>query len=157
MTPRAALALVAIVLCAGCGPSRAVKASMQEGQRAMAARAFRPALAHFRAAVAGAPDYAPAQFARGHAAETLGEFDEALEAYRAAAGLSAGHRITLATIAERMGQDALALQTLETAEGPWLRHSRGMGCRGCSASSCNCPGRSCTARRDCRCCRTPAR
>jgi tetratricopeptide (TPR) repeat protein len=123
MTPRAALALAAIVLCAGCGPSRAVKASMQEGQRAMAARAFRPALAHFRAAVAGAPDYAPAQLARGHAAETLGEFDEALEAYRAAAGLSAAHRIALGTIAERMGQDALALQTLETAEGPWLRHA----------------------------------
>src|SRR5207244_3564689 len=40
MTPRAALALAAIVLCAGCGPSRAVKASMQEGQRAMAARAW---------------------------------------------------------------------------------------------------------------------
>src|SRR5256885_9552439 len=98
MTPRAALALAAIVLCAGCGPSRATRTSMQEGQRAMAARAFRPALAHFRTAAAAAPDYAPAQLARGQAAETLGEFDEALEAYRAAAGLAAANRVALGTI-----------------------------------------------------------
>jgi tetratricopeptide (TPR) repeat protein len=135
MTPRALLALAVVVLCAGCGPSGTARASMQEGQRAMAARAFRPALVHFRAAVADAPDYAPAQLGRGEAAETLGEFDEALEAYRAAAALAASHRIALGAMAERMGQDALALQALEGADGSWFRHALYGGLTGAAVAT----------------------
>jgi len=89
----------------------------------MAAFAFRPALTHFRTAVADAPDYAAAQLARGQAAEALGEFDEALEAYRTAAGLAAAHRVALATIASAW----------DSTRSPWTRsrapRRRGAGTR----------------------------
>jgi tetratricopeptide (TPR) repeat protein len=123
MTARALLALLSLALVAGCGPSGAAGISLEAGQRATAAHALRPALAHFRAAAAAAPDYAPAHLARGQAAETLGEFDEALAAYRTAAVLSPGNRVALGTIADRMGQTALALETLDGAEAPWRRHA----------------------------------
>jgi len=123
MTPRAFLALVAVVLCAGCGPSRAARTSLQEGERAMAAFAFRPALTHFRTAVADALDYAAAQLARGQAAEALGEFDEALEAYRTAAGLAAA-------IASRWRRSPSAW---DSTRSPWTRsrapRRRGAGTR----------------------------
>src|SRR5919108_48266 len=118
MPRRALVLLAAVVVLSGCGPSRAARTSLEAGQRAMAARAFRPALTHFRAAVTDAPDYAAAHIARGEAAETLGEFDEALAAYQAAAALAPAHRVPLGSLAERMGQEALALQTLEGADGP---------------------------------------
>jgi tetratricopeptide (TPR) repeat protein len=123
MTRSALAALVSLALAAGCGPSRTARISLEEGRRAMAAQALRPALAHFRAAVSDAPDYAPAHLARGHAAEALGEFDEALDAYRAASTLAPRHRLAFGAMAERMGQDALALQALDGADGPWRQHA----------------------------------
>ena len=130
MTRRAFLALLSLALLAGCGPSRGARASLEVGRQAMAAGQPRTALENFRVAVFHAPDYAPAHFARGKAAEALGEFDEALAAYRVAAELAPAHRVELGALAERMGQDALALQALDGADGPWRRHALAGGLTG---------------------------
>ena len=140
MTGHLLLTLLAFALAAGCGPSAAAKSALEAGQRAVEAKAFRPALAHFRAAAAAAPDYAAAHLARGRAAETLGEFDEALAAYRAAAALAPAHRVALGTVADRMGQPALALETLDGADGPWRRHALAGGLAGSAVMAACLPG-----------------
>jgi tetratricopeptide (TPR) repeat protein len=119
------IALLALVgVLAGCGAAPEGRASLAAGRQAMAAKSFREALGHFRAAVAQVPDSATAQQARGEAAEALGEFDEALEAYHAAARLapSSDNRGRLGALAARAGQLDLAAASLEDAEGPWRRH-----------------------------------
>jgi len=119
------IALLVLVLLAGCGVSRETRASLDAGHHAMAAKAFREALNHFRMAVAYAPDHAAAHVARGDAAEALGEFDEALDAYRTAARLapSAHHRLRLGSTAARAGQLDVAAEALQGADGPWRQHA----------------------------------
>ena len=58
-----------LALLAGCGASREARASLKAGQRAMAQRAFREALEHFRTSTAQAPGSAAAHLGRGEAAE----------------------------------------------------------------------------------------
>jgi tetratricopeptide (TPR) repeat protein len=122
---RRLIALLVLVLLAGCAASRGARASLEAGRRAMAARAFRDALTHFRVAVSQAPEHAPAHLARGEAAEALGEFDEALEAFRAATQLDPrpAHRLRLGSLAARAGQLDLAIQALDGAEGSWRQHA----------------------------------
>jgi len=112
-------------LLAGCGASREARASLKAGQRAMAQRAFREALEHFRTSTAQAPGSAAAHLGRGEAAEVLGEFEEALGAYQAAARLSpsTATRLRLGGMADRMGQAEPAVQALEGAYGPWRQHA----------------------------------
>jgi tetratricopeptide (TPR) repeat protein len=119
------VALLALALLAGCGTARQARISLDAGRDAMAARSFHVALAHFRAAVAHAPDLAAAHAARGDAAEALGEFDEALDAYRTAARLAptVEHRVRLGALAARVGQFELATQSLDGVEGPWRQHA----------------------------------
>jgi tetratricopeptide (TPR) repeat protein len=118
------IALLALTLLAGCAGSREARASLEAGRRAVAAKSFRQALDHFRTAVAQAPDLAAAHVARGDAAEALGEFDEALAAYRAAVRLapSPHTRLRLGNVAARAGQLDLAAQSLDGADGPWRQH-----------------------------------
>lgn len=72
-----------------------------------------------------APDSTTAQLALGEAADALGEFDEALSAYQAAARRAPSTRtwLRLGEMADRMGQVDLALQSLEQAYGPWREHA----------------------------------
>ena len=119
------IAILALCLLAGCGASREARASLDAGRRAMSAKSFNEALNHFRVAIAHAPADAAAHAARGDAAEALGEFDEALEAYRTATRLkpSATNRMRLGTIAARSGHLDVAAQALEGADGPWRQHA----------------------------------
>lgn len=114
-----------LALLAGCGASREARASLQAGQRAMAQQAFREALEHFRTATAQSPRSAAAHLGRGEAAEVLGEFEEALGAYQAAARLSPSTttNLRLGEMADRMGQVELAVQALEGAHGSWHEHA----------------------------------
>lgn len=120
------LALVALLLpLTGCDLFSEARTSLLAGRRAMASRSFREALAYFRAAVAQVPDSAAAHQARGDAADALGEFDEALEAFSVAARLAptVDNRVRLGTLAARVGQFDLAAQALDHADGPWRRHA----------------------------------
>jgi tetratricopeptide (TPR) repeat protein len=83
------------------------------------------ALEHYRTATRLAPDSATAQLALGEAAEALGEFDEALSAYQAAArrAPSTTTWLRLGEMADRMGQVDVAIQSLERAYGPWRQHA----------------------------------
>jgi tetratricopeptide (TPR) repeat protein len=118
------IALLALMLLAGCAGSREARASLDAGRRAVAAKSFREALGHFRTAVAQAPDLAAAHAARGDAAEALGEFDEAIAAYRTAVQLapSPHTRVRMGNVAARAGQLDLAAQSLDGADGPWRQH-----------------------------------
>lgn len=73
------------------------------------------ALKHYRRATAADPNSSAAHRALGEVAEILGEFDEALAAYRAAARLSPSDDaiVRLASLAERMGLRAEAIAELQ--------------------------------------------
>jgi tetratricopeptide (TPR) repeat protein len=102
------------LLLAGCGAGAGERA-LAAGRAALKERRFTDALDHYRAASALAAGSARVQAERGAVAELLGEFDEALAAYQAAARLepSAARRFRVAALAERMGQSALALTLLD--------------------------------------------
>src|SRR5262245_12688479 len=78
-------ALGLLALLAGCGMSVEARAALDAGRITMGQGALRQAVEHFRDAARLAPDSAEAQLALGEALETLGEFDQALSAYQAAA------------------------------------------------------------------------
>jgi tetratricopeptide (TPR) repeat protein len=104
----------------GCGGVRDLLA----GRAAEARNDLPRALERFRAAVAANARLTEAHTARGAAAEALGEFDEALAAYDAAARLapsSAAYRL-VGALADRMGQTDLALAWLERAFGTSWEH-----------------------------------
>jgi tetratricopeptide (TPR) repeat protein len=117
-------ALLALALIAGCSKPAPGGAALAAGREAMTRQSLREALAHFRAAVAQASDLAAAHVGRGDAAEALGEFDEAIEAYRTAALLAptADNRVRLGAVAARAGQLDVAAQALDGADGPARRH-----------------------------------
>src|SRR2546428_4071645 len=117
-------ALGLLVLLAACGMSQGARAALDAGLQAREQGALREALEHFRSATRLAPDSAAAQLALGEAAEVLGEFDEALSAYQAAARRSPSTTtwLRLGEIADRMGHVDLAIQSLEGASGPWHEH-----------------------------------
>src|SRR5919108_697762 len=104
---------------------RRVRAAIARGQRDMQHSAFREALGHFRMATASAPDYVPAHLARAQAAQVLGEYAEALAAYRAAAAAGAPRqvRVLAADMADRLGDTDTALRWLEGAEGTPREHA----------------------------------
>lgn len=89
--------------------------SVQAGQRALKRNEFREALEHFRRAAAQAPSSATVQTLRGTAAQALGEFDEALVAYRNSVKLnpSAANYARLGLLAERLGDTRLAVESLQ--------------------------------------------
>src|SRR5881397_3961733 len=117
-------ALGLVTLLAGCGMSREAGAAVDAGRRATKQGELLVALEHYRTATRLAPDSATAQLALGEAAEALGEFDEALSAYQAAARRASSTRawLRLGEIADRMGHVDLAIQSLEGASGPWHEH-----------------------------------
>jgi tetratricopeptide (TPR) repeat protein len=117
--------LVVVVLLAGCGMSWEARAAVEMGWHNMSQKAFREALANFRDAARLSPDSAEVQLALGEAAETLGEFDQALSAYQAAARRSPSPQtwLRVGQMADRMGNVNLSIQALEGAYGPWRRHA----------------------------------
>jgi tetratricopeptide (TPR) repeat protein len=118
-------ALGLVVLLAGCGTSRQAGAAVDAGHRATEQGELLVALEHYRTATRLAPDSATAQLALGETAEALGEFDEALSAYQAAARRSPSTKtwLRLGEMADRMGQVDVAIQSLEQAYGPWREHA----------------------------------
>jgi len=116
-----------LVLLAGCGISFEARAALDAGRQMMQQGQLRVALEHFRNATRAAPESAEAYLAQGEAAETLGEFDEALAAYQAAVRRAPSHTtwLRLGEIADRMGRVDLAIQSLEKAHGPWREHAWG--------------------------------
>lgn len=114
-----------LTLLAGCGTSREARAALDAGRRSIERGALLEGLDHFRAAVRLDPDSGAAQVALGEAAETLGEFDEALSAYQAAARRSPSTTtwLRLGEMADRMGHVELAIQSLEGAYGSWREHT----------------------------------
>src|SRR3989442_15644415 len=104
-----------VLLLAGCGTSRQAGAAVDAGRRATEQGDLREALEHYRTATRLAPDSATAQVALGEAAAALGEFDEALSAYQAAARRpsSPTPRLPLGEMAHRMGEGDPAIQPLQ--------------------------------------------
>jgi len=105
--------------------SRQAGAAVEAGHRSTQQGNLLQALEHYRTATRLAPDSATAQLALGEAAEALGEFDEALSAYQAAARRAPSTMtwLRLGEIADRMGQVDVAIQSLEHADGPWRQHA----------------------------------
>jgi tetratricopeptide (TPR) repeat protein len=95
------------------------RAALDAGLKAREQGALREALEHFRYATRLAPDSAPAQLALGEAAEVLGEFDEALVAYQAAArrAPSTTTWLRLGEMADRMGHVEQARNYLDAQFG----------------------------------------
>ncbi|PYM69251.1 MAG: hypothetical protein DME03_22915, partial [Candidatus Rokuibacteriota bacterium] len=95
------------------------------GWHNMNENALREALANFRDAARLSPDSAEVQLALGEVAEILGEFDQALSAYQAAARRSPSPETwaRVGHMADRMGNVDLAIQALEGAYGPWRQHA----------------------------------
>lgn len=108
------------------GPACDAVASLDAGRHALERNAPREALEHLRAAARRAPTFAAVQLALGEAAETLGEYDEALAAYRATVRLAPGREayLRLGGLAERVGRADEAIPALERADGSWLIHWR---------------------------------
>jgi tetratricopeptide (TPR) repeat protein len=118
-------ALGLVVLLAGCGMSGQARAAFEAGRQNSNQGAYREALANFRDATRLAPDSTEAQLALGETAEILGEFDQALSAYQAAARRSPSPKswARVGHMADRMGNVNLAIQALEAAYGPWRQHA----------------------------------
>src|SRR5262245_28558310 len=118
-------ALGLVVLLAGCGMSWEARKSVELGWHYMNQNAIREALASFRDAARLSPDSAEVQLALGEAAEVLGEFDQALSAYEAAARRSPSTKtwVRVGRMADRMGNVNLAVQALEAGYGPWRHHA----------------------------------
>src|SRR5262245_58749090 len=108
-------ALGLVALLAGCGMSRQAGAAVDAGRQATKQGDLLSALEHYRTATRLAPDSATAQLALGEAAEALGEFNEALSAYQAAA-----RRPPSTTTWLRLGE-----MTDRTKWGGWTSRSRG--------------------------------
>lgn len=110
----------------GCADIRRVREAIARGEHDMRRRAFREALGHFRSATASASDYVPGQLARAEAAQTLGEYAEALAAYRAAATAGAPRQVAMraADMADRLGDTDASLRWLEHARGTPDEHER---------------------------------
>jgi tetratricopeptide (TPR) repeat protein len=118
-------ALGLVVLLTGCGMSAEARSALEAGRRTAKESAHREALSHFRDATRLAPDSTEAQLALGEVAEMLGEFEQALSAYQAAARRSPSPATWLLVghIADRMGNVDLAIEALEGAYGSWRRHA----------------------------------
>jgi len=132
-------ALGLLALLAACGMAHGARAALDAGLKAREQGALREALEHFRYATRLAPDSAPAQLALGEAAEVLGQFDEALVAYQAAArrAPSTTTWLRLGVMADRMGHVDLAILSLEGAYGPWREHAwRGLKVGATTLAAC---------------------
>ena len=110
--------------------------ALSEGRRELRMGAYRDALEHFRVAVAKDPSSVPALTERGETAEFLGEFDEALEAFEAAARLkpSAARFYRVGALADRMGHTPEAVEWLKATlaaaparrSEPWIDVLQGL-------------------------------
>lgn len=119
---------LAAILClvAGCGgEGKEARQYLKAGEEDFQHSDFRGALQHFRKAAEVAPSSAAAQARRGEAAELLGNFDEAIEAYDAAARLapSAARFFRMGELADQVGDTAAAVEWLKAslAAGPASR------------------------------------
>src|SRR5215475_3081572 len=118
-------ALGLVVLLAGCGMSWEARGAFEMGLHNRDQKAFREALTNFRDAARLSPDSVEVQLALGEAAEILGEFDQALSAYQAAARRSPSTKtwVRVGRMADRMGNVNLAVQALEAGYGTWRQHA----------------------------------
>ncbi len=109
-----------------CSEIRQVRDAVRRGEREMRRRAFREALGHFRTATARAPQHARGQLARAEAAQTLGEYGEALAAYQAATAAGAPRRVAMraADMADRLGDIDASFRWLQSAGGTPQEHER---------------------------------
>src|SRR5258705_1838735 len=108
-------ALGLVVLLAGCSMSWEARGAFEMGWHNMTEHALREALGSCRDAARLSPDSAEVQLALGEVAEILGEFDQALSAYQAAARRSPSPKTwaRVGHMADRMGNVNLAVQALE--------------------------------------------
>ena len=136
-------ALGLVVLLTGCGMSARSAGGAQRGTALLQESAYREALAHFRDATRLAPDSTEAQVALGEVAEILGEFEQALSAYQAAARRSPSPEtwVRVGRMADRMGNVDLAIRRSKarTARGASMR---GPGSRSARPRSAYVRGRS---------------
>ena len=110
----------------GCAEISQVRDAIRRGEQDMRRRAFREALGHFRTATASAPHHARGQLARAEAAQTLGEYAEALAAYQAATAAGAPRQAAMraADMADRIGDIDTSLRWLQSAAGTPQEHER---------------------------------
>src|SRR4030095_2840260 len=104
----------------GCGMAGQARAAIEAGRQNSNQGAYREALANFRDATRLSPDSMEAQLALGETAEILGEFDQALSAYQAAARRSPSPKAwaRVGRMADRMGNVNLAIQALAAPGRP---------------------------------------
>jgi len=123
----------------GCLAVQEIRETLARGERDMRRGAFREALGHFRGATASAPESVPAQLARAEAAQTLGEYAEALTAYQAAVAAGAPRRVAMraADMTDRIGDTEATLRWLARAGGTPREHERaGMRMAALGATAC---------------------
>jgi tetratricopeptide (TPR) repeat protein len=103
----------------GCRALAEADAALAEGRRKVEERQLRAARELFRAAALRVPSLADAHLERGRAAEALGDYDEALAAYREAFARRASRdaRLQLASMTARVGDFENAVTILEGESG----------------------------------------
>ncbi|PYN96229.1 MAG: hypothetical protein DMD91_22290 [Candidatus Rokuibacteriota bacterium] len=116
----------ALALAATATAQSAFESALEAGLAAMRANRYRDALERFREAVAVAPDNVAGLLARVRAANSLGEFEEAVIQARAIVGFSPApeHQAWLAAVAERAGfSDEARAAYRASVQGEWLGRS----------------------------------
>ncbi len=125
---------IAIVACLAAALALAATAAAQSpfdvaleaGLAAMRANRYREALERFREAVAAAPDNLAGLLARVRAANSLGEFEEAVTQAQTIVGMAPApeHQAWLAAVAERAGMtDQARAAYRASVQGNWLGRS----------------------------------
>jgi len=103
-------------LLAACSPgATGPDPSLMAGREALRRHALREAVAHYRIAATRFPSSAPVQLEHGRVAAQLGEYDEALKAYQAAATLAPTFENirSVGVLAAGMGEAELARRSFE--------------------------------------------
>src|SRR5438552_3065540 len=126
----------------GCRALAAADAALAEGRRRTEERQLRPARERFREAATHAPALSDAHLERGRAAEALGDYDEAIAAYRDAfaRGGSRETRLQLASMTARVGDVDGALSLLDGA-APWSPGDVWTGVKGGGGTFITCAAR----------------
>ena len=139
---RALRAVSADGVFGGCRALAAADTALADGRRRVEERQLRPARERFREASAHFPALSDAHLEHGRVAEALGDYDEAIAAYRDAVARSGSRetRLQLASLTARVGDVDGAL-TLLDGESSWSPGDVWTGVKGGAGTFFTCAAR----------------